>query len=307
MIAIVFALLAAAGNAFASVVQRYEARSTPKRDSFRLELILLLIRRPLWWAGIIGVVAGAVFQAVALSSGGLALVQPILMTELPFTLLLAAAVFHRRIGRRSILGTLGVTVGAAVLLLAVAPGGGGSSVSPWLWVVALPSTVGLIGALVVAGRAARRSARRAAVLGSATAVTFALAAALMKDAIGRLSGGPVALLTSWQLYATCVTGVTAIFLLQNAYQAGSLVASQPAITVGDALVSVLYGVALFHERLRLGIWVIPAILGLALVVAGAMELARSPLVAAVSGGTSPSGTREPARTPGAGRDDPRGL
>lgn len=71
----------------------------------------------------------------------------------------------------------------------------------------------------------------------------------------------------------------ALFLLQNALQAGTLVAVQPMLTLGDALISVVYGVTLFGEELRTGWWVLPELVALVLITAGCVELARSPLAA----------------------------
>ncbi|WP_020579262.1 DMT family transporter [Actinopolymorpha alba] len=277
----ILALFAAASNAFASVLQRHEARSAPREESFRPALILDLGRRPLWWLGIVGVMAGAVFQGAALLTGPLAVVQPLMMIELPLTLLLAALVFRRRLGGRSIAGTAGVTFGVMALLVAVDPSGGGSGVDPVRWTLALPSVVAAVALLVGLGQAVEGAAR-AASLGASAAVAFALTAALMKDATGRLEVSAAAFFTSWQLYATVAAGICAMFLLQNAYQAGTIVAAQPAITVGDALVSLVLGVVLFDEDLRLGAWTLLALVGLAMIIAGALELSRSPLMSQVA-------------------------
>lgn len=277
MLTVTFAVLAAACNAFASVMQRHEARARPDRESFRPALILNLVRRPLWWAGAGGVLGGAVCQALGLMYGELAVVQPILMVELPLTLLLASAVFHRRPTPRTMAATGGITAGVVLVLVAVAPADGAPAVAGMRWLGALPATVAVVVVLVLAGRRLR-GAPAAALLGSAAAVSFALAAALMKDATAVADRGVSALLSSWQVYATCLVGMAALFLLQNAYQAGALIASQPAITVGDALVSLVYSVTLFDEKLRLDVWLLPAAVGLAMITVGAVELSRSPLL-----------------------------
>ncbi|HEY2280562.1 MAG TPA: hypothetical protein VGI00_19570, partial [Streptosporangiaceae bacterium] len=77
-----------------------------------------------------------------------------------------------------------------------------------------------------------------------------------------------------------VAGVGSLILLQNALQAGTLAASQPSLTVGDALLSTVYGVMLFHETLRLGWWLIPEIVCLGLIVVGYIEIAKSPVAMA---------------------------
>lgn len=51
------------------------------------------------------------------------------------------------------------------------------------------------------------------------------------------------------------------------------------LTLGDALISILYGVTLFEEELRTGWWLLPELAGLGLIATGCVVLARSPLAA----------------------------
>jgi hypothetical protein len=80
-----------------------------------------------------------------------------------------------------------------------------------------------------------------------------------------------------------VAGVGSLFLLQNALQAGSLVASQPMLTVGDALISISYGVTLYGEELRTGWWLIPEIVALGAIIFGCVQIAKSPLASETAG------------------------
>jgi hypothetical protein len=59
-------------------------------------------------------------------------------------------------------------------------------------------------------------------------------------------------MTSWQLYAMVGTRIAAMFLLQSAMNAGRLVAAQPGLTLTDPIVSILWGVLVFHEQVRTG-------------------------------------------------------
>ncbi|MBO0913687.1 DMT family transporter [Streptomyces laculatispora] len=289
MISVLFAVLTALSNGSASVLQRRAALNVPDRDAMRVSLIGHLLRQKVWLAGIALVIVAAVCQAVALATGPIAVVQPIFVIELPATLLLAGFVMRVRVPRPVWFGAAAVTAGLALGMASAAPGGGSATVRGAAWVPALILT-GLFEAALIAGARATRGNSRAALLGLAAACGYALTAALMKDAMARLSdGGGVALLESWQLYATAVAGVGALFLLQNALQAGSLVAVQPCLTLGDALISVLYGVTLFGEELRTGWWLLPELLALGLITAGCVELARSPLAA--GNAASPSRTR----------------
>ena len=57
---------------------------------FRIGLVVDLLRRPVWLGGIAAMIGGVVLQALALHGGAIAFVEPILVLELPATLLLAA-------------------------------------------------------------------------------------------------------------------------------------------------------------------------------------------------------------------------
>ncbi|WP_329038882.1 DMT family transporter [Streptomyces sp. NBC_01725] len=288
MISVLFAVLTAISNGSASVLQRRAAATAPDSDAMRLSLIGHLLRKPVWLAGIGLVMVAAVCQAVALATGPIAVVQPIFVIELPMTLLIASYVFRSRLPRATWYGVAAVTLGLAVGLGSAAPTGGSETVEDLSWVPALIVT-GIFEAVVIAVALRTRNNTRAALLGLAAACAYALTAALLKDAVARLEGGSgvAAFFSSWQLYATAVAGIGALFLLQNALQAGSLVASQPMLTLGDALISITYGVTLFGEGVRTGWWLVPELIAIALITAGCIELARSPLAS----GTSPPAPR----------------
>ncbi|MFD5032609.1 DMT family transporter [Streptomyces sp. NPDC058220] len=286
MISVLFAVLTAISNGSASVLQRRAASTVPDTKAMHLSLIGQLLRQKVWLAGIGLVIVAAVCQAVALATGPIAVVQPIFVIELPSTLLIAGYVFRSRLPRSAWFGVAAVTCGLALGLASAAPNGGSERVAGTAWIPALIFT-GIFEAVLIIWSMRLHGNARAACLGLAAACGYALTAALMKDAVARLDdgGGAVALFTSWQLYATAVAGVGALFLLQNALQAGSLVASQPMLTLGDALISITYGVTLFGETLRTGWWLLPELVAIALITAGCLELARSPLA---GGGPPPT-------------------
>ncbi|MEW5352563.1 DMT family transporter [Streptomyces sp. 16-176A] len=234
-------------------------------------------RRLSWLAGA-GLLAGsAVAQAAALAVGSLSVVQPLLASELLFMLAIGGAVFHRRPGRTTWLSFLALAAGLALFLGAAAPSAGRATADASRWV---PVAVGVGCAVLVLAVVARfvRAAPRAAVLGLASAVLFAATAALLKEVTGRMPEGPAALAAHWTTYATAVTGLAAFGLLQCAFRAGTLVASQPALTLGDALTSTALGWALFGEHIALGARVLPETAGVALIAAGTVGLARCPEV-----------------------------
>lgn len=87
-------VLAAMLNASASVLQRRAAKREPEAAAFSLRMFLDLARRPVWSLGITAMIAGFVLHGVSISVSRIALVQPFLVAELPFTLLMASRVFR---------------------------------------------------------------------------------------------------------------------------------------------------------------------------------------------------------------------
>ncbi|MFB6810522.1 DMT family transporter [Streptomyces sp. NPDC056387] len=273
---VLFALFAALSNALATVLQRRAALTVPQGKGFRFGLVLDLLRRPVWIAGILAVIAAGVGQAAALATGALVLVQPLFVLELPLALLIASLLTRRRLPGALWLAVAGVVAGLGVALAAAAPAGNRTHVPIDRWVPALAVCAAVVAGLAVAGLRRPPGRARAGCLGAATAVCYALTAALMKHSVYVLTeNGIIGFLTAWQTYAFGATGICALLLLEHAMQGGPLVASQPALTLGDASVSIALGVALYEEHLRAGWWLLPQLLGVALICAGVVALARA--------------------------------
>ncbi|MFE1791747.1 DMT family transporter [Streptomyces sp. NPDC059525] len=276
VVPVLFALFAAFSNALATVLQRRASLTVPQSDGFRFGLVLDLLRRPLWLGGILAVIAAGVGQAAALATGALSLVQPLFVLELPLALLIASLMTRNRLPGAVWLAVAAAVAGLGVALVAASPAGNRTHVPLDRWVLALPACAGAVAVLAAAGLRRPPGRMRAGCLGAATAVCYALTAALMKSAVHILRGGGIgAFLTAWETYAFGAAGICAVLLLEHAMQGGPLVASQPALTLGDAGVSVALGVLLYEEHLRTHWWLLPQLLGLALICAGVLALARS--------------------------------
>src|ERR1700749_5293731 len=96
-------------------------------------LDLSLFKHKVWLAGIGMVLLASVCQAVALATGPVALVQPIFIIELPFTLLVASQMAGKKLPRLTWWAVGLVTVSLGVGLAAAAPSGAPdmASNSPW--------------------------------------------------------------------------------------------------------------------------------------------------------------------------------
>jgi drug/metabolite transporter (DMT)-like permease len=276
VLCVLFALLGAASNAAGTVLQRKAALAVPPEHALRPRLLVDMVRQPVWMLGICGVAGAAVFQALALVAGPLALAQPVFILELPFALLIAMPVLHRALPGSGWVA-VGCMVGGLVLGLASAAPSGGMPQAPMVrWVPALLVCGGAIAFTVSEARRRPSGAARAALLGTAAAIGNALTAALMKSAADTFSHqGGRAFLSAWQTYAFAVCGISAVFLLENSLQAGSIAASQPALTLGDATVSLLLGVTLYSEHIRTGWWILPELAAVGVITFGTVHLSRA--------------------------------
>lgn len=272
---VLMALLSAMSNAAATVLQRRASVGLQQLTGSGPRVLAARLFQPLrrlsWWIGAAATGVSAICQVIALDSGRLSVVQPLLATELLFTLLIGALVFRRRPGWALWRAFLMLAVGLALFLLAASPSGGGNAASGARWAAVGGGLAAAVAALVLVALRLRGVAR-AAVLGTATAACFSATAALIKEVTGRFPDGVGAVLTTWYTYAAALAGLLSVLLLQWALRAGSLTGSQPALTLGDALISVALGALLFGERIALGWHVAFEVLGVALMAAGVLGL-----------------------------------
>ncbi len=247
---ILFALLGGFSQALTSLLQRLANVSGEGEKRSPWQTAMFLIRQPMWLFGMLTMGGTFVFTALALYFGTLATVQPILVTELPFTLALRALWLRDPISART-WGAAGLLCAGLFGFLAVAhPEEGHGHPSAVGWVVAVGSRLIVVGLLVLASRWGS-PARKAALLGAAAALVWAIDAAFVKATTEVLAHhGWGALFLHWPLYAMVGSGILGTVLLESAFAAGPLAASQSALLIVDPLASIAIGIELFGERLR---------------------------------------------------------
>lgn len=281
--AVFLALAAAFCNALATIFERIGVESAPSDAAMRWKLMAHVLRRPVWWLGLASMVGAFGFQVAALGQGSLTLVQPLLVTELIFLVVMLRLWFGRTLGWREALGVL-LSVAGLATFLAISDQGGGKLVpDPVGWLLMMVATVG---AVVLCVSLARFGSRpwRSAWYGAAGGVSFAVSAAYMKATtvlIGR--GGYSGLFTHFEPYGIAVAGLAGLFFAQNAFLAGPITASQASLVIVDPVASIVIGVGLFGDNLRGGIGVLTLdAAALALMSLGLVVLCHSPLIVSTS-------------------------
>ena len=287
MVVVALSLLAALAFAFGAVLQQHAAAGQPAEHNMRPSLVLRLLRRPMWLAGIGMNGIGTLLQLAALWRGSLVTVQPLLVCGLLFALPINALWLHRRRpGVRECLSAGAVCIGLTTFLLATAPTPGRGTASPVSWGIALGSL--LVGAGVVIAMALKaRGPLRAGLLAVAAGAINGLSAAFIKGIARQIEhsvhsgigSAAVGLVRNWELYAFGLTLLCATLLVQSAYQSGPIRWSLPALTAANPVTSVILGATVLSEQTRTDpIAIAGSIVGLALIVAGILALSSSTLI-----------------------------
>ena len=291
--ALILALFAATTGAGAAVFQSRGARSIQQTPSNVIHLLLLLLRRPVWLLGIGLAGVSGLFHAVALGRGSLIEVESIMVTSLLFALGLGIIVSGIKVSSRDWLGALATIVGLVVFLLCADPKDGDYSIPARTALIGVVVFAIVIAALVALAMRSTRPNTRAALFGTAAAVSLGSAAVVLKVIDADLSSHSpfLGLLAPLAFLGLCEFG--ALLLQQVAFRQGSLAAALAPFVGGNPLVAGAVGIIIFGERFHHSLGdLIGALVGIGLVVAGIVVLASSPLVAAGSGETFTS-TKDP--------------
>ncbi len=247
ILAVVLALAAAVSNAVNLMTQHLASVASPPGVT-GLRLARYLVRQPLWLLGAAAGLGSYLLQAGALHDGPLSIVQPLLVTELIFVMVLRRVWIRQQVAPAAWASVLTVAVSLAVFLAAAEPSGGQPAPKAAEWLSAGVVFGGIIAGLALLGTHGA-PARRAGVLAAAAAMTWAMEAVFLKTATDTLTvSGPVAMFTGWPVYAFAAATVTGTVLQQAALHVGPLSVSQPLLVIVDPLASITLSVWLFGER-----------------------------------------------------------
>ncbi len=268
------ALAAALFFALGTVLQQRAGLEKPSEGA-RSSLLLRMARRPVWLAGIASDAVGFACQAVALAIGRLAVVQPLLVSTVVFALPLGARLTGQRI-RRIDIGAAALVVVALIAFLTIADPSGGRDDAPLgQWLVAGGICVAACVPLYLLSRSGP-APRRAAMLGIATGILFALSAALTKVVADQVDDELFGVFVHWQLYALVVVGYASMTFNQLALNTGALAPAVATSLAFDPITSVVLGVTLLDETLHTSAaGIAGTIVALCAALAGMAILARS--------------------------------
>lgn len=271
---------AAACFGVAAVMQQRVAFRAPPERVLRLRLLLWLVRRPRWLAGLGVALVANLLSLGALAQGPVAVVEPLQVCQLLFALPLAAIWGHHRVSPRDWAGAWATAGGLAVFLIAADPHQGdvgAATTGGWILTGAL---VGGLAFGVAWGSRRLVPIRRAPLLAAAAGVLSATQAALTSSADRFvMSHGLLPTMLSWHPYAVVAAAVAVAVLAQSAYEMAPLPASLPAALSTEPLTGIAIGVGLLGGTMRVTpLALVGELLGLAIMITGVRLLATSPLV-----------------------------
>lgn len=258
------------------VIEQRKASEAPEDASLRIALLWHLAKQPMWWLGVFVDISGFGFQVWALGLGEVVFVQPLLVTSLPISLVIGHWAGSHHLKRRDLVWSFVFVVALACFLAAGNPTSGvpGRALSAWL----IPLAV--IGSLVLACVTISndaRPARRALMLGAAAGMLFGVSSTLMKTLSDLIENEGFGLVDHWEPYVLLGVVSLGFLIMQSAFQAGDLRAALPAIELGEPVVAVVLGLALFHEHLQMpnAFMHVLVIGSVAVMVVATIRLARS--------------------------------
>lgn len=302
MMTVLLALGAAFAFGASVALQQRAAAAVPHAYALRSALLVRLMRRPVWLAGLAASGTGFALQMIALRNGALVVVQPIMTATLAFALALIALTRRARLHLAECAALAAVVGGLGAFLAIAAPNPYSTATAPATAWWALGAAVAAVTSIAAITALRAVGASRAARLGLAAGLSNGFVAILTKAFAGDLHHG-AHLLYNWPPWALAAASLPAVLLVQTAYQSGHLRISLPIIAVVEPILASAVGVVLFHEQLHLrGARAAGLIVAAVVCAAGLVQLARNPRISAARDDpahpvTRRGGTVSPASVP----------
>ncbi len=247
--------------------------------AYLIALAGLLVRSKLWRAGWAINLAGFLAQAAALYLGSVAIVQPLLVTQLIFALPLTTWRSRRWPSKRDWLSGAAICGGIALFLITFGSSSlGGEADRDRIILAGVASAVAIV--LLVRMSTRRSPLVQAALLSVGAGLALAFSAVLMKlTAEDLVQSGVAATAVDWPGYTLAASALTGVVLGQWAFATGSLPTAVATMTITNPLASYLIGILGFRvDPMTSPPRAVAAVVAAALIIVGVVGLARSSIV-----------------------------
>ena len=262
-------------------LQAMDAKESPHGEHLRLALAWRLVRRGRWLLGTGLSILGWPLQLVALLLAPLVVVQPALAAGLLVLMFFAQRMLGEQAGRHEHFAMIAIVIGVVGAGLAAPPrttGHGSENIAITLVLLGL----GLASLLPYALRLLTRPPAMLTMLGAGLAGGWSgIATKLASDDLAR---GHLMLAIVWALSTALASGV-GVLSEMSALQERPAIQVAPVVFVTQTVIPIVVAPLLFGESFAdTPLGGVPLSLSLALLVAGAALLARSPLLVALMAG-----------------------
>lgn len=282
MAAVIVLALASTTCAAISTVLKHLSANRPVKPVFggrAHQTIERMIANPLFLLALVVDAAAVAFQILALRSGDLSTVQPILTMALVISLGLDHLATRTQITGAEVLWSA-TLVGGLIMFLASS---GATTPHRGLDVGMRGPGYALAGAAIVTWGIALLVTRhakqtiRARTMAVGVSAIYATTAALIKSSTRIFDTmGVGELLKSWQLWTLIVLAAIALVLNQHVFSMAPLHVTLPVIASLDPLFSVVIGRAVFDEQLLSTPWaIVVETIGLVMLLLGVVRLSKS--------------------------------
>jgi hypothetical protein len=258
LIAVVAAVVSALFLGIASVADQRSTKQVQTRKALSPRIFADLARQPLWLAAILANIVGFALQVTALSFGSLALVQPLLVGDLVWAVLISwylrkRANIQRPGGPRAdaimFCGVGATTIGVAGFLAIGRPSAGNNHASLGTLPQLVIFLIIVVGGCLLLG--AKKPNLQPLALAVACGVCYGVAAFSVKLVTAEVGHGPGELFTDWPIYILLVVGPAGFLLNQDAFQEGTFLAPVQAIlTSADPVISIALGILWLGVHVR---------------------------------------------------------
>lgn len=249
VIAIITSLMAGLLNAISGIFQRKGFDSTGPGKLYSKQQITSTSKNKLWQIGATAEAIAALLELVALYFGSLLLVEPLLMTNLVFLLLLVHFKLKKPVLLREWLGIIAIGIGISLALIVANPHGGIPSYG-MSWIIPIV----LITAIMATGVMVTRRLTNVKIRGSMGAfvggLSLGLTAALTRLSMIELHSGVIVVLTHWPLYALIVSAIVSVLTIQVGYGSGPLTITQSILEIASPAVSIVLGLIMFGDSIN---------------------------------------------------------
>ena len=251
MTALLLAMLSAVFYGAGAAVEHRQAARTPAGKAGGARLLALLVRQPLWLAGLALQGGGFAAHTAALGTGSLAAVQLILGCSLLVSVGVSARLARRGLPCRCWLAifTVVTAIGVTVALLGADEHSASHASGRAALAVLVTGTMTV--PIAAAGLLSGGRRARPLLLAVAAGMAGTCMAVLTMAFAHSFAHGLSEVVTSWPLYGLIVAGLASLALTQTAYQTDAPLITLPVITSVTPLASLAVGILALHEAANL--------------------------------------------------------